>query len=258
MCEPTCGKEITSCIEMCGPAKCQCKPGYKRDSATGMCVQPAYCSAATTDPCASNPCAFGSVCVPERKECFSQPCPQYRCDDACASNPCGFGQTCTPAPKNCFTIPCPQYECSADAGVPDCFNSRIDSTGGVVADGLEVPLPQLLNQGCRVRAGILTVDRTPGSGFTPLLTTTEGTTLSLGVYDQMVTTAGSAVSLVKKVPANSCHVYGCRDGNEWATAADGSSSCLLNFALSQGEACFCDDACTQFRDCCEDYQATCL
>jgi hypothetical protein len=156
-------------------------------------------------------------------------------------------------------MPCPQYECSGGtdpAAVPNCVNSRVTTTGGVAVDGMEVPVGQIANGGCRVRAGVLSVGRT-SSGFNPVLTTTTGVAVALGVHQQTIS-SGSASSTLKKIPANSCHVFGCRSDNEWSVASDGSSSCLLNFALSQGEACFCDDACTQFRDCCEDYQATCL
>ncbi|VDN31090.1 unnamed protein product [Cylicostephanus goldi] len=41
-CEPTCSNKSPICIEMCAPGKCQCKPGFYRNT-TGQCVAAADC-----------------------------------------------------------------------------------------------------------------------------------------------------------------------------------------------------------------------
>ncbi|VDN20378.1 unnamed protein product [Cylicostephanus goldi] len=41
-CEPTCANKSSICIQMCAPGKCQCKPGFYRNT-TGQCVTGADC-----------------------------------------------------------------------------------------------------------------------------------------------------------------------------------------------------------------------
>jgi hypothetical protein len=65
------------------------------------------------------------------------------------------------------------------------------------------------------------------------------------------TSAG--VYRVRAIPQNSCVNFGCTV-NSWAV--QGNNAVLQGFSPG-GKACYCDDACTQFRDCCVDYQSTC-
>uniref|UniRef100_A0A0N4Z5T2 TIL domain-containing protein n=1 Tax=Parastrongyloides trichosuri TaxID=131310 RepID=A0A0N4Z5T2_PARTI len=48
-CEPVCGEDDNKpCILSCGPPKCQCKSGYKRNPKTGKCVRSNECTPTTT------------------------------------------------------------------------------------------------------------------------------------------------------------------------------------------------------------------
>ncbi|CAI4231327.1 unnamed protein product [Auanema sp. JU1783] len=80
-CEPTCLQPNPTCVAMCGPPKCQCAPGFVRDS-SGKCILPTSCSgppvcqvgevystcSAICEPTCQNP---NPICI---KQCGSAKC----------------------------------------------------------------------------------------------------------------------------------------------------------------------------------------
>ena len=84
--------------------------GYLEDGGVG-------CSP-LSDHCNGIECASGSICVPEPKQCFTEPCPQYRCvhlDDPCTTSGCS-NEICSD--ESGFS-PClwkDEYACLTDYG----------------------------------------------------------------------------------------------------------------------------------------------
>jgi hypothetical protein len=131
-CNAQCDGFVTDDDGACG--RCTCIDGQKtqcskcgvgsacRTDASGR----SQCSAVVPPKaCDSKPCAFGETCVEDPKQCFTTPCPQYRCEKpkACDAKPCDSDEVCVEEPKQCVTTPCPQYRCDkVDSNT--CFNCK--------------------------------------------------------------------------------------------------------------------------------------
>ncbi|CAJ0586338.1 unnamed protein product, partial [Mesorhabditis spiculigera] len=150
MCEPKCGAEIMiSCIEICGPAKCQCNAGFKRNT-DGACLLAADCPAGGLT-CGKNEQVdqCGAACEPQCGQTEPMMCPAIclppacRCkagffrsvDGSCvaqASCPanattkclakCSAGQKCVLQEVQCVRAPCnPVPTCVPDDDTPKCL-----------------------------------------------------------------------------------------------------------------------------------------
>ncbi len=63
---------------------------------------------------------------------------------------------------------------------------------------------------------------------------------------------------LKWVPSQSCAVIGCSKLTWYDVPnADQTNGVCFMGSLAPGVACYCDDACTRYKDCCYDYQYTC-
>lgn len=223
-CEPRCdtGLEVMSCIMSCGPAKCECSPGYKRN-ASGQCVMPSECP--------KEPVVCGPVCMiwcEHGNKMNLDGCPICACNDA----PAALTQ-------------------------PMCVYGPLRSgEGGVEVNGLIIPRDNV-RSGCDIDGSGAVLQASSDDSFSVTL---GSTTVQLATSAQSIRGGTSMVyaSVLRAVPRFSCLAYGC-DGNTWDAKEDGSSTCLLSFKLNDfSQQCFCDNACMQFSDCCEDYQETCL
>uniref|UniRef100_A0A0N4ZVX4 TIL domain-containing protein n=1 Tax=Parastrongyloides trichosuri TaxID=131310 RepID=A0A0N4ZVX4_PARTI len=133
-CEATCGMdEHAPCILSCGPPKCQCANGFRRDPVSNQCVPPEQCSSRVARA-APMSCGMNEVFV----ECSS------KCEGTCSNqNPtcvtacgppacqCAKGYVRAPMsgdcikPKECNAPPKP--ECGQNAMYVEC-STRCEAT----------------------------------------------------------------------------------------------------------------------------------
>ncbi|KAI1726069.1 trypsin inhibitor like cysteine rich domain-containing protein [Ditylenchus destructor] len=71
-CERTCANPNPICTKECKPPKCQCLPGYVRNS-FGRCVNQSQCD--VNDPCEGKRCPTGQHCELRNVTCVRAPCP---------------------------------------------------------------------------------------------------------------------------------------------------------------------------------------
>jgi hypothetical protein len=216
------------------PVTGQCPPGEQFTTCSTMCE-----STCGDDPFA--PCI--EMCGPPKCQCMSG----YSRD---------VNGRCIPR-RDCLNT----ITTRPTASSPCRAGGLVNGEGGVqvvTETGSVTSIPRgAIGTGCGVLAGQITIE---GSGY--VLTTQGGTSISLTVASQKIKTPQGTLR-IKSVPTYSCEVYGClgAEENNWQVAPDGSSTCLYDFELQDPnnmKACFCDDSCTQWGDCCEDYQALCI
>ncbi|KAI1732562.1 trypsin inhibitor like cysteine rich domain-containing protein [Ditylenchus destructor] len=125
-CERTCTNPNPICTMECKPPKCQCLPGYVRNS-FGRCVNQSQCG--VDDPCSRVRCRAGTYC--KSIPCFGINCPRRAiCVNACKGKRCPPGQHCELRNVTCIRAPCPP--------IPTCVNNTVSGRMPVDTVSLDV------------------------------------------------------------------------------------------------------------------------